>query len=206
VNDIVRFMKVKAPPLLPILRSEGQARLLTTLLMDPARELSVTELAEIAETSMSTAVREVDRAERAGIVTSRYVGRTRLVTADTTSFAYDPLRDLLLRAFGPLAVVTEEFSTVDGVQRLLIFGSWAARYAGDPGHQPRDVDVLIVGAPDRGLAYEAAERAERQLHRPVQVTIRTIEQWEDPQSDPFLLEVQRRPLVEIDRDVGGSSP
>jgi hypothetical protein len=49
-------------------------------------------------------------------------------------------------------------------------------------------------------AYAAAERVERQLHRSVHVTIRTVEQWEHAESDPFLLEVQRRPLVEIDRD------
>ncbi|CAN5753298.1 ArsR family transcriptional regulator [soil metagenome] len=198
-------MKVKAPPLLPILRSGVQARLLTALLLDPERELSVTDLAEISETSVPTAVREVDRAEQAGIVRSRNVGRTRLVAADTGSFAYEPLRELLLRAFGPLAVVTHEFADIDGVGQLFIFGSWAARYAGDGGHEPRDVDVLIVGMPDRGSAYDAAERAECQLHRPVQVTVRTVEQWEDPGSDPFLVEVQRRPLVEIDLGAGSGA-
>ncbi len=198
-------MKVNAPPLLPILRSGVQARLLTALLLDPEREFSVSDLADISETSVPTAVREVDRAEQAGIVRSRNVGRTRLVTANTRSFAYEPLRELLLRAFGPLSVVTDEFANLDGVDKLLIFGSWAARYTGDSGHEPRDVDVLIVGAPDRGAAYDAAERAERQLHRPVQVTIRTAAQWENPGSDSFLLEVQRRPLVEIDRDADGEA-
>ena len=91
-------MKVKAPPLLPILRSGVQARLLTALLLDPEREFSVSDLADISETSVPTAVREVDRAEEAGIVHSRNVGRTRLVTANTRSFAYEPLGKLLLRA------------------------------------------------------------------------------------------------------------
>lgn len=199
-------MKVKPPPLLPILRSDVQARLLTALLIDAERELSVSELAAISGTSVPTAVREVDRAERAGIVRSRNIGRTRLVRANTASFAYGPLRDLLLRAFGPLAVVTAEFADLPGVERLFIFGSWAARYTGDSGHEPRDVDVLIVGTPDRGLAYDAAERAERDLHRPVQVTIRTPEQWGRPESDPFLREVQRRPLIEIDRDAEDRRP
>ena len=109
---------------------------------------------------------------------ARNVGRTRLITANTRSFAYEPLRELLLRAFGPLAAVTDEFAGLDGVDKLFIFGSWAARYAGHSGHEPRDVDVLIVETPDRASAYGAAERAERHLHRPVQVTIRTAEQWE----------------------------
>lgn len=124
-------------------------------------------------------------------------GRTRLVAVNTSSFIYEPLRELLLRAFGPLAIVSDEFADLGGVHHLFIFGSWAARYTGVSGHEPRDVDVLIIGAPDRVSAYEAAERAERQLHRPVQVTIRTLEQWRDPQPDQFLAEVQRRPIVEV---------
>jgi len=124
LTEIIHSMKVKAPPLLPILGSDVQARLLTALLLDPERELSVSALADISETSVPTAVREVDRAEEAGIVRSRNVGRTRLITANTRSFAYEPLRELLLRAFGPLAVVTDEFAGLDGVDKLLIFGSW----------------------------------------------------------------------------------
>src|SRR5918996_3856902 len=135
-------MKVRAPALLPILRSDAQARLLTALLLDPQRELSISDLADISQTSVPTAVREVDRAEQAGIVRTRNIGRTRLVSANTASFAYEPLRELLLRAFGPLAVVTDEFADLRGVQRLFIFGSWAARYAGGSGGGAPDAAVL----------------------------------------------------------------
>jgi DNA-binding transcriptional ArsR family regulator len=206
MSDIIQKMKVKAPPLLPILRSATQARLLTALLLDPNREYSLNELAEIGQTSAPTVGREVDRAEEAGIVRTRNVGRTRLVRAHTDSIAYEPLRDLLLAAFGPLAVVGDEFADLDGVQRLFIFGSWAERFEGASGHQPNDVDVLIIGVPDRTAVYEAAERAEAALRRPVQVTIRRAEQWAQPDGDPFLVEIQRRPLVEIDRDVQAAAP
>lgn len=72
------------------------------------------------------------------------------MSANAESVAYEPLRELLLRTFGPLAVVSDAFADVDGVPDLFIFGSWAVRFHGEGGGEPRDVDVLIVGDPDRG--------------------------------------------------------
>lgn len=37
---------------------------------------------------------------------------------------------------------------VDGVERVLVFGSWACRHLGEPGPTPRDIDVLVLGTPD----------------------------------------------------------
>ena len=44
--------------------------------------------------------REVQRAEQAGLVTSRKVGNTRLVRANTASPYYAGLSEVLTRAFG----------------------------------------------------------------------------------------------------------
>ncbi len=51
---------------------------------------------------------------------------------------------------GPADVVTgrDEFAGLEGVVQVVIFGSWAARYEGERGLPPNDVDVLVVGAPD----------------------------------------------------------
>src|ERR1700693_2926400 len=123
LTDIIQDMKATSPPLLPILRSATQARLLTALFMEPEVESSVTDLASRAGTSVPTATREVARAEKAGIVTSRHVGRSRLVRVNVNSYVYEPLSQLLLRSFGPIALVSEEFTKIGGVERLFIFGS-----------------------------------------------------------------------------------
>jgi len=51
--------------------------------------------------------------------------------------------EILEYIYGPRAVIAEEFSSIPGVKRLLIFGSWAARHSGVPGLVPHD-------APARG--------------------------------------------------------
>lgn len=191
-------MQTKPPLLLPLLRSDRQARLLTTLLLSPEREFTLTELAAQVEVSLSTATREVQRAEAAGVVLTRAVGPARLARADTGGVLYEPLSRLLLVAFGPAVVAGQELAGVAGLDSVWIFGSWAARYAGVEGPAPWDVDLLVVGDPKRDTVYAAADRIERRVSRPVQVTFRTPTEWDASAGDPFLEEVRRRPRLRVD--------
>ncbi|MBO0825552.1 MAG: ArsR family transcriptional regulator, partial [Actinobacteria bacterium] len=124
-------MQVPAPPLLPLLRSRLQAELLTLVLLTPGQEWTLTELAARAGSSLSSAQREMARAEQAGIVSSRRLGNTRLVTVAASPLT-GPLTELLLRSFGPRQVVGEELAGVAGIEAAYLFGSWAARHAGQP--------------------------------------------------------------------------
>jgi hypothetical protein len=76
-------------------------------------------------------------------VRSRNVGRARLVSSNGESRLARPLTDLLAVTYGPLTVVDEEFGGLDEVDLVLIYGSWAARYRGEPGPPPQEVDVLV---------------------------------------------------------------
>lgn len=190
-------MKTPPPPLLPLLRSPLQAEILTRLLLSPDHAFSLTELAGLSGASIATVQREVTRAEEAGVVSSQRIGPTRLVRADTAGTLYRPLADLLLVAFGPAVVLAEELAGVRGIEEAYIFGSWAARYRGERGHAPHDVDVIVIGVPDRDAAFDAAERAERRLGRPVQLTVRSPEAWHGQHEDPFVQQLKSRPLVPI---------
>jgi predicted nucleotidyltransferase len=188
-------MQAPPPPLLPLLRSRLQADLLTLVMLTPGQEWSLTELADRAGSSLSSAQREMARAENAGIVSSRRVGNMRLVTVADSPLT-GPLTELLLRSFGPRQVVAEELAGVAGVEAAYLFGSWAARYAGEPGRAPADIDVLIVGHPDRDELDDAAQRAGMRLARAVNVTIRSAQWWQDGE-DGFHTEVTRSPLVPV---------
>ncbi len=193
----LQFMKVSGPPLLPILRSEKQARLLTAILLSPEREFTLSELAKEVGVSLPTVTREIQRAEEAGLVLTRRVGRAKVVRADTESVLSEPLTRLLLLSFGPVVVVAEELADIGGIEAAYIFGSWAARYVGQAGTSPPDLDVLIIGTPDRDVVYAAADRIERRVGRPVQVTFRSLIRWNEPGEDSFLQEVRKRPLVPV---------
>lgn len=189
-------MKVAAPSLAPILRSDTQGRILARLLGEPDAEHTLTDLAEGAGTSFPTAQREINRAEQAGIVSIRRVGPARLVRANAAHPLFRALQQLLLATFGPPAVIARRFAGIDGARAVVLFGSWAARYAGDPGRAPNDIDVLVLGDADRDAIDDAAEDAEREIGLPVQATVRSLEQWQGAR-ESFITEVRRRPLLPL---------
>ncbi len=79
---------------------------------------------------------------------------------------------------------------------MYLFGSWAARYEGVRGRPPADIDVLVIGRPDRDDVDEAAQQAGARLAREVNVTIRSAQWWAEGQ-DSFHHEVRRRPIVSV---------
>lgn len=190
-------MRTKAPALLPIFRSRLQGELLALVLADPTTERTVDDLAERTGHPYQTVANEVRRLQAADIVLARSIGRSKLLRANTDSPYFRPLAQLALMAFGPPLVVEEEFTPVNGIERIFIFGSWAARYADESGPAPRDVDVLLVGAPDRDAAYEATRRVEQRLDREVNVVIRGPEEWHAA-TDGFTRQLRSSPLLEIE--------
>jgi DNA-binding transcriptional ArsR family regulator len=185
------------PALLPILRSQQQGEILALLLGDPDLELSLTEIAARTGTPHASVHREIGRAEQAGLVVTRKLGNTRLVRADTASPYFAGLADVLTRAFGVPAVLAEALRPVHGIAAAYIYGSWAARHDGLTGQRPvGDIDVLVLGEPDRDQLYAALSDAEERLGRPVQATIRDPD-WLDTGSGAFHDTVTSRPLLRL---------
>jgi predicted nucleotidyltransferase len=147
---------------------------------------------------LSSVHREIARAEAAGIVTTRKLGNLRMVRADTGSPCHAGLADVLTRAFGVPAVLAEELRSIGGIVEAYVYGSWAARHAGQPGVRPvGDIDVLVLGWPDREALYAALHRAEGRLGREVQATIRDPGWLEDGEGS-FHATVTDRPMLRLE--------
>src|ERR1700678_2568162 len=124
-------------------------------------------MAKLVGFSQATVSREADRLLDGGLIEERRVGRSRLIRAAANTILTRPLTDLLAATFGPIPVLTEPLAGVVGVTEAYIYGSWAARYAGEAGPLPRDIDVLVVGDADPDDVYDAARAAETRLGREV---------------------------------------
>jgi DNA-binding transcriptional ArsR family regulator len=194
VVDVDRQRPVE---LLPLFRSRVQLVVLTELLLRGAGR-TVSDLARLAGVSRPSALAEVERLERTGIVRSRREGRNRVVQAAVTGPVRHALETLVLYAAGPLVVVAEELAGVPGVEGAVLHGSWAERYLGVPGRPPNDIDVVVIGRPDRDDVFDAAERARERLALGLDVnaTVVSPAAWEQA-STPFLQQVRARPLVPL---------
>jgi DNA-binding transcriptional ArsR family regulator len=186
-----------APSLLPILRSRLQGQVLAWLLDDPTREASASELARKFEASQPSVHRELSRLSASGILTSRLVGPVRLFTANQDSVLNPSLRTLLVRSFGPPALLADALIDVPGVTAVYIFGSWAAAFEGLPRPRaPHDIDVLVVGSANRDQVYQKIYPLETILGREIQVQ-HVKSDWIEAGQGSFHDTVLSRPLVPV---------
>jgi len=189
-------MKPPVPLLAPLLRSNMQGEILAALLLQPDREFTMTELSMLTGSAPSQVHGEVTRLTTAGWALDRRVGRSRLIRAATEHSMYQPMVQILELSYGPLVVLPEILARVGRVREAYIYGSWAARYVGEAGSAPRDLDVLLVGSPSRREMTAAATDASARLGLEVNIARVETSAWEQD-SDGFVATVRSRPHVAL---------
>lgn len=184
----------------PIFRSANQAAILGCLFTEHDREWSGPELVDAADVSQQTVSRELRSLEDAGLIVRRRVGNTVLARADDSAAVFPELVALMHKTYGPLPLLDEALSAVRGVDEAHVFGSWAARFLGQPGSFPRDVDVLVVGDDvDADAVWDACARVERIVGMPVNPTILSRSEWDDPDPSGFVAEIRDAARVPVGR-------
>lgn len=164
-------------------------------LLDRLGTLPIDELAERAGVSRVSVSTEVRKLAGLGIVDVTKDGNRHMVELSDTPGAR-AVRALAVLAYGVPAVAAQEFGALEGVEKVLVYGSWAARSAGEPGRLPQDVDVLVVGSAGRDEVFDAAERASLRIGVPVSARRVALDAW-NAAEDPFVRSVRERPLVEV---------
>lgn len=193
IEDVSR----SAPALAPLFRSDQQLAILAVLFADGAADIPIVELARRAGVAKATASREVARLAEHGLVVTSTLGRNTLVTANWDLPWANELRSILVQTVGVIGRLSGAFSTVDGVEKAYIFGSWAARYEGEAGPPPRDIDVVVVG----DAALRNVRRACRAIQEELRVEVNPVVidrgRWEAKRAEPFIAQIKNQPLVPI---------
>jgi len=183
---------VKQTSGLPLFRSPEQERLLAELFVFADQPLSLSELAQRTGTSMGGVHKEVERLERSGLVVSKTSGRSRLVEPNRSSPVYTELRGLLTKSMGPGPLLRDALSGIAGIEEAFIFGSWA-----DPDRVgPHDIDLMVIGDPDLGQVYEKVAAVESEVGRPINVVLRSQEEWAGTDG-AFERTVRSRPRIQL---------
>ncbi len=189
-------MKTAPSALTPFLRSDAQGAVLAETMLDPTQELSISEISRRTGLLPAVAHREVTRLIDADVLRDRREGNNRLVRANTEHPLWAPMSQIITETYGPEPLLRVLLSHVPGVDKAYIYGSWAARRAGQSGPPPRDLDVLVVGNPSRSALLDVAEEAGHRLHTEVNIHRTSPDAWHT-QTDPFLATVTSRPLITL---------
>jgi predicted nucleotidyltransferase len=193
-------MRTKAPDRLPLFRSDLQARLLAILILGPDAELSSSELLERVGGSRAGLHSELRRLLDAGLIERRSVGRASLYRAAADSPLLPPLRELLTRTVGVEAELRRRLAQIDGRDAAVIHGSWAQASRMRP---TSDVDLLVIGRPDRDDLERAAREVERMSGRDLDLSVYEPDDWAERvrRRSAFATSVLERPWISLVGDL-----
>jgi hypothetical protein len=193
---ILHNVKPEKAALSPILRSDTQGMILAQLFMNPTDGFTISELAKQANTSIPTAMREVERLLESQLVTQKPVGRARLIQVNTKHELHDSIRKIVAYSYGPAAVLPAALHGIEGLEQAYLYGNYAAYLKKERPSDSPEIDLLLVGYVNRIEASNAAKRVEGYLERAVNVKFVGSQEWETSSSE-FVVEVKKRPLFEL---------
>jgi len=189
-------MNTVAPSISPLFRSDMQGEMLAHLFLNPDRGFTVAELARLTGSPYASVHREAGRVVKAGWVSRQKVGQATVVQAERESSVFEPLVVLLAQTYGPVTVVPRLLSGIPGIDSAEIYGSWAELRMGASVGVPQDIDVLVVGNPNRALLDEAARKAETILGKDINIRVVSENLWRES-DDPFLASLRSKPRVPL---------
>ena len=153
------------------------------------RELAQSDAIAQANSGSGAVQREIEGLERAGLLVSRVVGRTKLYRANADAAIHDELAGLIDKTLGvPMLLRAALAPLADRIVRAVLFGSSAR---GDD-RASSDIDVILVGDElQLEEVYAALERVEKRIGRVVSPTVYTEEEYERRRRErhPFLEKV-----------------
>lgn len=171
-------------------------RAILALLLDaPDRRLHLRAIARAVDTSAGTAARELSRLEGAGIIRRAREGNQVYFQARPDQPKFGELRELVRETIGAPLIVRRHLAGLAGIERAVIFGS----YARGTVDADSDVDVLVIGNPDRDALTERLEMAGLEIGRPVNEVVMTSSELQAlrGRKDRFVESIDSGPVIEV---------
>jgi hypothetical protein len=129
--------------ILPIWRSDLQPVILHRLSL--GIDKTAADIAASTGRNAIVVARQVRPLVEAGVVVGERVGRANVLRLNYEHPATTHLVALANSSVGLLAELADLW-LINGVRRVVVFGSWARRHSGEPGPPPRDIDVFVATA------------------------------------------------------------
>jgi len=155
----------------------------------------VREMARRVKASAPTVGAELAELARLGVLQANPVGRSLVYSVNERSPLLGEIRALVQKTIGVDGLIAKAVEGLPGVEAAYIFGSHAA--GTDTGRS--DVDLLIIGRPNRVALSEQLAPVERAIGRDVNVVTKTEAQMRERRrgGDAFWRQVLGKPMIHI---------
>jgi len=197
-------MATPSSSLADALFTSTQQKVLGLLFGQPDRSFFVTQILELANSGRGAVQRELQRLERANLVSIQMRGNQKHYQVNSDSPLFAELCSIVRKTLGLAEPLRAAIESLPGkIQLALIYGSVAKR----TDTSASDIDILIV-ADELTLedAYAALSSAEQVLGRKVNPTLYTSEEFDRRRArgSSFLNRVLSGPVVILSGSINGA--
>src|SRR5713226_440068 len=176
-------------------RSRVRDRILLEFFAKPGTSAHVREMARRVKASAPAVGAELMELARFGVLQTHTVGRSLVYSVNERSPLLDEIRALVQKTIGVEGLIAKAVEGLEGVDDAYIFGSHAA--GTDTARS--DIDLLVIGRPDRVVLSERLAPVERTIGRDVNVVTKTEAQVRERRRSgaQFWRQVLGKPIVHV---------
>ena len=180
--------------------SQVRERILVEFFAKPATHKHVREVARLVGASAPTVGEELARLAGLGVLRTEQVGRSLVYSVNEASALVADLKSLVQKTLGVESLIRGALAELPGADSAYIFGS----HASGRETATSDVDLLVVGEPDRVALSERLARVERAIGRDVNVVTMSAEELRERAGTKpgFWAAVLAGPLVQVAGEPG----
>ena len=172
LSTLVLEMRTQLTSVGDLLFGQTRGRVLALLYGSPDETLFVRQIARQVETSVGTVQRELNLLADAGLIKRSTVGNQVFYQANQEHPEYPELRALLAKTAGVFQMLKRALAPLSSrIDVAFVYGSVAR----GEEKATSDIDLMVIGTASLDEVLDAAGPMEKQLGRPVNPTIYTIE-------------------------------
>lgn len=176
-----------------LLGSRSRARLLAIFTTHPGEEYYAQRLLAMTGLAEGSVRYELGRLERLGLLVARKDGREKFYRINDRHPLFAELKQMVYKTAGVGEALREAIADQPGVRAAFIYGSIAKG-----GERPTsDLDLFILGTPDREHLAGALEKAEHRLGREINLVTMTADEWRErvTSGEGFVHRLQESPKI-----------
>lgn len=172
-------------------RSKQRRELLTLFFANEEKEYYLRELERMTGISVGNVRRELNKLLEDRLFTTRKRGNLLLYRLNTKHPHYNELKKILVPVIGLEGVLRDSLTKVGGMDVAFLYGSTAARRA----RSDSDVDLLIIGTPDKQKLLKGIATLEKRLQKEINYKVYTKPSFRRKRAEKnsFILEVLEEP-------------
>lgn len=173
--------------------SRVRSKLLTAFFLSTENGMNAHALSLWIGESYGAVWKELNRLEHLGILQSEKVGKSKVFSINPRCPIAPELRSLVLKTEGFGEKIRAILADLPTIQTAYIYGSFASGEV----DAKSDIDLMIIGELDLPEFSARVARMERELHRPINYSIYSVNEWQAKiaQEDPFALNISQSPKI-----------